>query len=124
VGDSAFGERRYAMSPHPRLSLNQATIRFASLREAVSIASATGYSSIGLWRESILEIGIPDAVNVVTDSGLRVSSLCRGGFLTAITTSERVSALDDNRRAIDEARAIGAPTLVLVEAYRANLRTW
>jgi sugar phosphate isomerase/epimerase len=102
------------MSPHPRLSLNQATIRFASLREAVSIASATGYSSIGLWRESILEIGIPEAVNVVADSGLRVSSLCRGGFLTAITPSDRVSALDDNRRAIDEARAIGAPTLVLV----------
>ena len=50
----------------------------------------------------------------VDDAGLRVSSLCRGGFLTAADETARAASLDDNRRAIDEAAALGAPTLVMV----------
>jgi sugar phosphate isomerase/epimerase len=43
-----------------------------------------------------------------------VTSLCRGGFFTAAEPSERADALADNRRAIDEAAALGAEVLVLV----------
>ena len=48
------------------------------------------------------------------DVGLRVTSLCRGGMFPAATAAERLERIDDNRRAIDDAAALGAPVLVLV----------
>jgi sugar phosphate isomerase/epimerase len=102
------------MTAHPRLSLNQATIKYASLEQALAVTAAAGIASIGLWREPVAELGLARAVELVADSGLRVSSLCRAGFFTMPEGAPRRAAIDDNKRAIDEAAALGAPTLVLV----------
>lgn len=95
-----------------RLSLNQRTVQRWGLAEAVAGCVRAGVPAIGLWREPVAEIGLDRAARLLRDAGLRVSSLCRGGFLTA--PDGRAAALADNRRAIDEAAALGAPTLVLV----------
>ncbi|MEU4593646.1 sugar phosphate isomerase/epimerase family protein [Micromonospora aurantiaca (nom. illeg.)] len=97
-----------------RLSLNQRTTQRWSVAEAVDGCVRAGIPAIGLWREPVAEIGVPAAARLVTDAGLRVSSLCRGGFLTAADDAGRVEALADNRRAIDEAAALDAACLVLV----------
>jgi sugar phosphate isomerase/epimerase len=73
-----------------------------------------GVPAIGLWREPVQAVGVAAAAALVADAGLRVSSLCRGGFLTAAEPSAWRSALDDNRRAIEEAAALSAACLVLV----------
>ena len=99
---------------HPRLSLNQATIKYAPLEDALRVTAEAGYSSIGLWREPVQEAGLAEAVKLVDASGLRVSSMCRGGFFTLPEGPARRAAIDDNRRALDETAAVGAPTLVLV----------
>jgi len=49
----------------------------------------------------------------VRDAGLELSGYCRGGMF-ASDAAHRMEARDDNRRAIDEAKALGAPCLVLV----------
>lgn len=97
-----------------RLSLNQATIKYADLDQAIAATTGAGIPAIGLWREPVAELGLARVVQSVKDSGLRVSSLCRGGFFTAPPGPVRDAALDDNRRALDEAAALGAPALVLV----------
>ncbi|WP_300009243.1 sugar phosphate isomerase/epimerase family protein [Pseudonocardia sp.] len=97
-----------------RLSLNQKTTNRWSVAEAVQGCVRAGLPAIGLWREPVHEIGVRAAVQLVTDAGLRVSSLCRGGFLTDPTATGRQAALDDNRRAIDEAAALGTDCLVMV----------
>ncbi|MEU5829700.1 sugar phosphate isomerase/epimerase family protein [Micromonospora tulbaghiae] len=97
-----------------RLSLNQRTTRRWSVAEAVGGCVRAGIPAIGLWREPVAEIGVPAAARLVADAGLRVSSLCRGGFLTAADEAGRIEALADNRRAIDEAAALRAACLVLV----------
>ncbi|MGJ3225978.1 sugar phosphate isomerase/epimerase family protein [Micromonospora aurantiaca (nom. illeg.)] len=97
-----------------RLSLNQRTTQRWSVAEAVDGCVRAGIPAIGLWREPVAEIGVPAAARLVTDAGLRVSSLCRGGFLTAADEAGRIEALADNRRAIDEAAALRAACLVLV----------
>ncbi|AEA28997.1 Xylose isomerase domain-containing protein TIM barrel (plasmid) [Pseudonocardia dioxanivorans CB1190] len=97
-----------------RLSLNQKTTNRWSVAEAVQGCVRAGLPAIGLWREPVHEIGVLAAVQLVTDAGLRVSSLCRGGFLTDPTATGRQAALDDNRRAIDEAAALGTDCLVMV----------
>ncbi|MEU4818413.1 sugar phosphate isomerase/epimerase family protein [Micromonospora aurantiaca (nom. illeg.)] len=97
-----------------RLSLNQRTTQRWSVAEAVDGCVRAGIPAIGLWREPVAEIGVPAAARLVANAGLRVSSLCRGGFLTAADDAGRVEALADNRRAIDEAAALDAACLVLV----------
>ncbi|MEU7573345.1 sugar phosphate isomerase/epimerase family protein [Micromonospora sp. NPDC049240] len=105
------------MTADPRLaklSLNQRTTERWSVREAVDGCVRAGIPAIGLWREPVAEIGVPAAAALVADAGLRVSSLCRGGFLTAAGGTARAEALADNRRAIDEAAGLGTDCLVLV----------
>lgn len=97
-----------------RLSLNQRTTARWTLREAVEGAAAAGLPAVGLWREPVAEIGAAAARRHVDDAGLRVSSLCRGGFFTAADPAGRAAAHDANLAAIDEAAALGAPVLVLV----------
>ena len=97
-----------------RFSLNQATVRRADLATAVRVTVDAGIPAIGLWREPVQAHGIDAAARLVRDAGLRVSSLCRGGFFTMPEGPDRRDAIDDNRRAIDEAATLGAPTLVLV----------
>ena len=97
-----------------RFSLNQATVRRADLATAVRVTVDAGIPAIGLWREPVQAHGIDAAARLVRDAGLRVSSLCRGGFFTMPEGPDRRAAIDDNRRAIDEAATLGAPTLVLV----------
>lgn len=101
-----------------RLSLNQATIKYADLPTALRVTAEAGIASIGLWREPVAAVGLRTAATMVADSGLRVSSLCRGGFFTA---ADPTRALDDNRRAIEETATLAAaaasgsaPVLVLV----------
>lgn len=97
-----------------RLSLNQATTKYLTLAEAVSACERAGLNHIGLWREPVAAEGLDKSVRLVRSAGLQVSSLCRGGFLTAIGKPARSDALDDNRRAIDEAATLGTDCLVMV----------
>jgi sugar phosphate isomerase/epimerase len=97
-----------------RLSLNTATTKHWTLEEAVAGAARAGLPAVGLWRDRVQEIGAERAAKVVADAGLRVSSLCRGGFLTADDEQGRRAALDDNRRAIEEAATLGTRELVMV----------
>jgi sugar phosphate isomerase/epimerase len=97
-----------------RLSLNQRTTANWSLHEAVDGAVAAGLPAIGLWREPVAEVGVDVARRRVDDAGLRVSSLCRGGFFTASDPAARTAAHADNLRALDEAAALGTTALVLV----------
>ena len=97
-----------------RLSLNQRTTASWSLPEAVQGCVDAGLGAIGVWREQLAEVGLDEGCRLVADSGLRVSSLCRGGFFTTADPDEARAAEANNRAALEEAAALGAPTLVLV----------
>lgn len=97
-----------------RLSLNQMTTNQWSLPEAVAGCQKAGIPAIGLWRHKVDEVGLDKAASLVREAGLKVSSLCRGGMFPAATEAERQKRLDDNRRAVDEAAALGTDVLVLV----------
>ncbi|MBM7570343.1 sugar phosphate isomerase/epimerase family protein [Aquibacillus albus] len=105
------------MGDHPlldRLSLNQITTEKWNLREAVEGCVRAEVPWISIWRHKIEEIGLAQSKKIIQDSGLKVSSLCRGGMFPAPTAKEREERLDDNRRAIEEAAELGTNTLVLV----------
>jgi sugar phosphate isomerase/epimerase len=97
------------MSAADRFSFNHATAKFWDQREAVEACAREGVG-IGLWREPLQEMGVEATAKLVKDAGVEVTSLCRAGFFTDPTKE----AIADNKRAIEEAAAVGAPTLVLV----------
>lgn len=97
-----------------RFSINQMTVKQLSLPELVDACRDLGVVNVGLWREPVQAHGVEATAKLVRDAGLTVTTLCRGGFLTAIDPDERAAALADNRRAVDEAAALGTEVLVLV----------
>ncbi|MFD7749636.1 sugar phosphate isomerase/epimerase family protein [Streptomyces sp. NPDC059698] len=97
-----------------RLSINQETVKQWSLEELAEGCAKAGIGAVGLWRAPVQAYGVERAARLLSAAGLTVTSLCRGGFLTALDPAERARALDDNRAAIDEAAALSTDTLVLV----------
>ncbi|MGZ2356212.1 sugar phosphate isomerase/epimerase [Streptomyces sp. 372A] len=97
-----------------RLSINQETIKQWSLPELAEGCAKAGIDKVGLWRAPVQSYGVEATARLLSDHGLSVTSLCRGGFLTATDPAERTRALDDNRAALDEAAGVGTDTLVLV----------
>jgi sugar phosphate isomerase/epimerase len=89
-------------------SFNQATATHWRTPELVAGCLAAGVTQVGLWREQTADFGLDNTVRTVRAAGIQVSTLCRGGFF------QRPGWGEDNRRAIDEAAALGAPVLVLV----------
>ncbi|MGM1018740.1 MAG: sugar phosphate isomerase/epimerase family protein [Actinomycetota bacterium] len=95
-------------APDPRLSINQATIKYADLRTALDVTREAGIGAIGLWREPVNAVGLAEAATMLADSGLRFTSHCRGGFFTPVDDAARRASIDDNRTAIDETAALAA----------------
>ncbi|GLJ61028.1 sugar phosphate isomerase [Microbacterium barkeri] len=94
--------------PHPRLSINQATIKYTTVAEAVRVVQDAGIGAIGLWREQVQEAGLDESARIIADSGLRYSTHCRGGWFTVEEGPARRTAIDDNRRAIEETATLAA----------------
>ncbi len=99
---------------HALLSLNTATVRKqGDLIAIVEACGRHGVRAISPWRDQVAAVGLDRAVRAVKDAGLKLSGYCRGGMFPA-DSAHRGEARGDNRRAVDEAAALGAPCLVLV----------
>ena len=99
---------------HRWLSLNTATVRKqGDLAAIIEACARHGIRAIDPWRDQVAAVGLDRAVRAVRDAGLELSGYCRGGMFTA-DAAHRIEARDDNRRAVDEAKALGAPCIVLV----------
>jgi sugar phosphate isomerase/epimerase len=97
-----------------RLSLNTATVRKQwDLRQCIEGCARHGFGGISPWRDMLQAMGVDEAARAIKDNGLGVSGLCRGGWYTAEGALTQ-GVIDDNKRAVDEAAAIGAECLVMV----------
>ena len=102
--------------PDPELlALNTATVREKwSLREAIAGCVRHRIRGISPWRDKLGQMGVKEAAKAARDSGLSVTGLCGGGAFPASDRRARQAAIDDTRRAIDEAATLEARCLVLV----------
>lgn len=97
-----------------RLCIHTVTTKPWSTEECISRYAQAGVGGITFWRYN-LEGRDPATVGrQAREAGLEITSLCRGGFFPASTAEGRQKAIDDNRRCIAEAQALGAPLIVLV----------
>ena len=100
---------------HRALSINTATVRKqASLDRIIESCAERGIRMICPWRDQVLAIGLDRTAKRLKDAGIALSGYCRGGFFPAVDAAGREAALAENRRAIEEAKTLGSPCLVLV----------
>lgn len=100
--------------PRRRLSLNHATIPGWTVPEAADGCARAGVGWIGLWRSRVAESGLETCRRALRDAGVRPSSLCRAGWFLVPEEGGASDRRGDNVRAVEEAAALGAETLVLV----------
>ena len=106
-------------SGHEWLSLNTATVRKqlgteVALDRIIDQCAAHGIRAISPWRDQVAAVGIDKIAAQLRALGIGLSGYCRGGFFPAGDAAGLRAALDDNRRAIDEARQLDSACLVLV----------
>lgn len=97
-----------------KLCIHTMTNKPWSLDECLKHYSSAGIGGISVWRNVLEGQNLNEAARNIQNSGLTPVSLVRGGFFTGKTESEKQSAIDDNKKAIDEANAIGTDLVVLV----------
>jgi sugar phosphate isomerase/epimerase len=98
-----------------RRCLNTATLGY---REPIAVTAqrvaAAGFGWVTPWRREIDESEPARDAEAVRAAGLRVRSYCRTSYLAHDSEAARRQAVDDNRRALDAAAALGARELVAV----------
>ena len=104
---------------HDWLSINTATIRKQSgaevpLDRIIDQCAERGIRAISPWRDQVAAVGLDKIAKQLKTHGIDLSGYCRGGFFPAPDAAGLKAALEDNRRAIDEAKTLDAPCLVLV----------
>jgi sugar phosphate isomerase/epimerase len=99
-----------------RLCLHTVTTKPWPLAVSAQKYAAAGIKGITVWRDAAQNHpdGIKAAGHLCRSEGLEIVSYVRGGFFAALDASSRQAAIDDNKRIIDEAAALGAPLIVLV----------
>jgi sugar phosphate isomerase/epimerase len=97
------------------LSINTATLRKQlALPAIIEACAARGIGAVCPWRDQVQAASLAAVARQIEDSDLAVSGYCRGGFFPAADAAGLRTALEDNRKAVDEAKALGAACLVLV----------
>jgi 2-keto-myo-inositol isomerase len=97
--------------------LNTSTIRPTPLLEKIAVAAKAGYQAIEPWNDEVdlyLDQGgtIADLNKAIGDAGLKVvSMIALFGWITA-EGEEYKKALDDCKRRISQAAALGSPYIV------------
>ncbi|MEO6000496.1 MAG: sugar phosphate isomerase/epimerase family protein [Chitinophagaceae bacterium] len=97
-----------------RLCIHTITTKPWNIEEAARQFASRGVAGITVWRDALHGRDIAKTGQMLRDSNLEIISLCRGGFFPHSNVAGRQLAIEDNKKAIDEAAALGAPHVVLV----------
>ncbi|HET6995867.1 MAG TPA: sugar phosphate isomerase/epimerase family protein [Chitinophagaceae bacterium] len=97
-----------------QLCIHTITTKPWNIEEAAKNYSAEGVKGITVWRDALTNRDIRSTGQLLRDHGLNIVSLCRGGFFPNKEKEKRKAAIDDNRKAIEEAAELDAPLIVLV----------
>ena len=98
-----------SLTDFSRLCVHTITTKGWELEEAVGRYAEAGVSGITVWRQWLEGRDPIEAGDRIRSAGLQVVSLCRGGFYPAVEEKAREEAVEDNKRAIEDAAALGAP---------------
>ncbi|HRI21905.1 MAG TPA: sugar phosphate isomerase/epimerase family protein [Panacibacter sp.] len=97
-----------------RLCIHTITTKPWKIEDAAKHYADAGVKGITVWRDALAGRDIKATGDMLRDHDLSIVSLCRGGFFPSKENSKRKLAIDDNKKAIEEAAALGTSMIVLV----------
>ena len=97
-----------------RLCIHTITTKPWQIEEAAKNFSAAGVKAITVWRDALEGRNSKQTGKMLREHDLTIVSLCRGGFFAHKDSGKRKQAIDDNRKAIEQAAELGTTMLVLV----------
>ncbi len=104
----------------PTLSMNEVTTFRWSLEDDVRRYVAAGYEGIGVWRQKVADHGEEQAVDLIAESGLRVTNVGWCGGFTGSDGRSLEESVQDAVHALRLAGALGAGCLVVYPGGRNN----
>lgn len=102
------------MSDFSRFAINQITTPSLTLAQAVETYARQGVGGIGVWTQFLDGTTPAAAARMIRDAGLFVPCLCTSAWVNLSDKAAFQAALDENRRRLDAAHALGARCLVVV----------
>ncbi len=104
------------LAGHPELySINTATLGYRQpLERTIEQCAARGIGAIAPWRQEIDHEDVARVARRIRDAGLKVSGYCRSTYFPQATQAERLNALEDNIRALEQAAMLEAACFILV----------
>jgi len=103
-----------------KLCVHTITTKPLKIEQAAKNYSALGIKGITVWRDALNGNSARETGRLLRDHDLTVVSLCRGGFFPAKENGKRKLAIEENKKAIDEASELGTSMVVLVCGSDAN----
>jgi sugar phosphate isomerase/epimerase len=97
-----------------RLCVHTLTTKPWGIEDCVKNYAEAGIHGITVWRNVLEDKNLKEIKTLLDDHAMKVVSLARGGFFPSIEKQKRETAIQDNLWAIEQAAAIGAPSIVLV----------
>lgn len=97
-----------------KLCVHTLTTKPWNIEQCVKNYSLAGIHGITIWRNVLENRILKDVKSLLDDHGMTVVSLARGGFFPSAEKNKREFAIAENLFAIEQAAAIGAPSIVLV----------
>ena len=95
------------------VAISQLTMSRSELPEEIASLAGHGFECLSLWRAKLSDIGHTAAASMLTEAGIRVSSLQWAGGFTGGDGRTFAESIEDAVEAIDVAHAVGAPVLVV-----------
>lgn len=106
------------VQPAIRYSVSQITTCRSSFADDIANWQTAGLTSIGLWRRKFDMCGESEAVQLIRDSGLDVTTVSFAGGFTGSQGVEFQEAMDDAWQALFTAAAVGARTVIIAPGSR------
>jgi len=96
-------------------ALNTATLGYqCAIEQTIEAVARAGFGAIAPWRRELEDRDAARIGQRIRDAGLKVSGYCRSTYLPAATRERFLANIEDNRRALDQAAALGAACFVMV----------
>lgn len=102
------------------VAISQLTMSRSELPEEIARLADHGFDCLSLWRAKLSDIGQTAAASMLTEAGMRVSSLQWAGGFTGGDGRRFAESIEDAVEAIDVAATVGAPVLVVHSGCRSG----
>lgn len=96
-------------------AINTATLGFqAPVEEVIDAVARAGFGAIAPWRREVESQDVEAVARRIREAGLSVTGYCRSTYIPAPDRAGFAANIEANRRAIEDAAALGARSFVMV----------